>query len=191
MILLTLFLMFAKIALFNFGGGFAMIPLIAAEMDKFQWLTSQEFMDIIAISQMTPGAIAVNTATYVGYSVAGIWGAVVSTIAIPFPSLILVITLYPILDKYKNHPVLKMIFYGLRPVVAGLIIAAVYFVANTAMINQDYVGESIFTIISNFFTSINFGSLALTVTAFILALKTKISPIILLLAGAILGIIIF
>lgn len=191
MILLTLFLMFAKIALFNFGGGFAMIPLIAAEMDKFQWLTSQEFMDIIAISQMTPGAIAVNTATYVGYSVAGIWGAVVSTIAIPFPSLILVITLYPILDKYKNHPVLKMIFYGLRPVVAGLIIAAVYFVANTAMINQDYVGESIFTIISNFFTSINFGSLALTVTAFIIALKTKISPIILLLAGAILGIIIF
>jgi chromate transporter len=183
--------MFAKIALFNFGGGFAMIPLIAAEMDKFQWLTSQEFMDIIAISQMTPGAIAVNTATYVGYSVAGIWGAVVSTIAIPFPSLILVITLYPILDKYKNHPVLKMIFYGLRPVVAGLIIAAVYFVANTAMINQDYVGESIFTIISNFFTSINFGSLALTVTAFIIALKTKISPIILLLAGAILGIIIF
>lgn len=191
MLLLTLFLMFAKIALFNFGGGFAMIPLIAAEMDKFQWLTSQEFMDIIAISQMTPGAIAVNTATYVGYSVAGIWGAVVSTIAIPFPSLILVITLYPILDKYKNHPVLKMIFYGLRPVVAGLIIAAVYFVANTAMINQDYVGESIFTIISNFFTSINFGSLALTVTAFIIALKTKISPIILLLAGAILGIIIF
>ena len=191
MILLTLFLMFAKIALFNFGGGFAMIPLIAAEMDKYQWLTSQEFMDIIAISQMTPGAIAVNTATYVGYSVAGIWGAVVSTIAIPFPSLILVITLYPILDKYKNHPVLKMIFYGLRPVVAGLIIAAVYFVANTAMINQDYVGESIFTIISNFFTSINFGSLALTVTAFIIALKTKISPIILLLAGAILGIIIF
>ena len=145
MLLLTLFLMFAKIALFNFGGGFAMIPLIASEMDKFQWLTSQEFMDIIAISQMTPGAIAVNTATYVGYSVAGIWGAVVSTIAIPFPSLILVITLYPILDKYKNHPVLKMIFYGLRPVVAGLIIAAVYFVANTAMINPDYVGESIFT----------------------------------------------
>jgi chromate transporter len=183
--------MFAKIALFNFGGGFAMIPLIASEMDKFQWLTSQEFMDIIAISQMTPGAIAVNTATYVGYSVAGIWGAVVSTIAIPFPSLILVITLYPILDKYKNHPVLKMIFYGLRPVVAGLIIAAVYFVAKTAMINQDYVGESIITIISNFFTSINFGSLALTVVAFIIALKTKISPVILLLAGAILGILIF
>jgi len=191
MLLLTLFLMFAKIALFNFGGGFAMIPLIAAEMDKYQWLTSQEFMDIIAISQMTPGAIAVNTATYVGYSVAGIWGAVVSTIAIPFPSLILVITLYPILDKYKNHPVLKMIFYGLRPVVAGLIIAAVYFVANTAMINPDYVGEPIFHIIGNFFSSINFGSLALTVVAFILALKTKISPIFLLLAGAILGILIF
>ncbi len=191
MLLIRLFLLFAKVALINFGGGFAMIPLIAAELEKYQWLTSQEFMDIIAISQMTPGAIAVNTATYVGYQVAGIWGAIVSTIAIPLPSLILVITLYPILEKYKDHALLKMIFYGLRPVVAGLIIAAIYFVANTALVNQDFVGEPISNIITEFFTAINFGSLALAVIAFLIAFKTKVSPIILLLAGAIIGIIIF
>jgi chromate transporter len=191
MLLIRLFLLFSKVALINFGGGFAMIPLIAGELEKYQWLTSQEFMDIIAISQMTPGAIAVNTATYVGYQVAGIWGAIVSTIAIPLPSLIIVITLYPLLEKYKDHALLKMIFYGLRPVVAGLIIAAIYFVANTALINQDYVGQPISNIITEFFAAINFGSLALIVIAFLITLKTKVSPIILLLAGAVLGIIIF
>ncbi len=191
MLLLRLFLMFAKLALINFGGGFAMIPLIAAELDKFQWLTSQEFMDIIAISQMTPGAIAVNTATFVGFRVGGIWGAAVSTIAIPFPSLILVITLYPILEKYKNHAAVKTIFYGLRPVVAGLIIAAIYFVANTAWISKDFLEQPLSDIISGFPASINFASLAITAVAFMIALKTKISPIILLFGGALLGIIIF
>lgn len=191
MLLLRLFLMFAKLALINFGGGFAMIPLIAAELDKFQWMSSQEFMDIIAISQMTPGAIAVNTATFVGFRVGGIWGAVVSTIAIPFPSLVLVITLYPILEKYKNHAAVKMVFYGLRPVVAGLIFAAIYFVANTAWVQQAFAEQPIADIINQLPASINFASIAVTAVAFVIALKTKISPIILLFGGAILGIIIF
>jgi chromate transporter len=191
MLLVELFLMFAKVALINFGGGFAMIPLISAELDARQWLSAQEFMDIIAISQMTPGAIAVNTATYVGYQINGILGAAVSTIAIPFPSLVLVITLYPILEKYKSHPVLKLIFYGLRPVVAGLIIAAVYFVANTAWIHQDWIEQSFATILEAFPSSINFISIGLTVATFVVALKTKVSPIVLLLAGAVLGMILF
>lgn len=191
LILIRLFLLFIKVALFNFGGGFAMIPLISAELEQYQWLTSQEFMNIIAISQMTPGAIAINTSTFVGFRVAGIFGAIVSTLAIPLPSTILVIFLYPVLDKNKNHPLVKMVFYGLRPVVAGLIVAAVFFVGNTALISSGFIDESFIEIIKNPLQSINFGSVAIVIVGFILITKTKINPILLMLLAAIVGILIF
>ncbi|MFP4478084.1 MAG: chromate transporter [Candidatus Izemoplasmatales bacterium] len=191
LILIRLFLLFIKVALFNFGGGFAMIPLISAELEQYQWLTSQEFMNIIAISQMTPGAIAINTSTFVGYQVGGILGAVVSTLAIPLPSMILVIVLYPVLDRHKNHPLVKMVFYGLRPVVAGLIIAAVFFVGQTAVINSGYIDQSFIEIIKNPFESLNFGSIAIAIVGFFLILKTKINPILLMVLAAFVGILIF
>src|SRR5690554_2913199 len=140
LLLLRLFYTFAKVALFNFGGGFVMISLIGQEIigpNGFS-ITQEEFSNIIAVSQMTPGAIAINTATYVGYHIAGILGAVVATMAIPIPSFLIVIFISPILVKYKNHKLNKMIFYGIRAVVVGLIINAAFIVSKTPFFTNNY-----------------------------------------------------
>ncbi len=89
MINFTLFKVFLMIGLFSFGGGYAIISIIQAEMESYGWMSSTEFADIIAISQMTPGPISVNTATYVGTSTAGILGATIATLSISFPHLLL------------------------------------------------------------------------------------------------------
>ncbi|MBR5812129.1 MAG: chromate transporter, partial [Alistipes sp.] len=92
MIYLQLFLGYLKIGFFGFGGGYAMLSLIQNEIVvQHQWLTNAEFTDIVAISQMTPGPIAINSATYIGYSIAGFWGSVVATIAVCLPALTLMI----------------------------------------------------------------------------------------------------
>ena len=191
MIFLRLFFMFLKIALFNFGGGYAMFPLISSELEKFQWLTYAEFSNIIAVSQITPGAIAINTSTFVGYEVASFGGAIVSTLAIPIPSLVIIILLYPILERNKNHPVIQMVFYGLRPVVAGLITAAIYFVGATVVVNNDFEGKPLIDILTNAMSAFNFVSIAIVIVGFILVLKTKIPPMLLLIIAGIVGIFVF
>lgn len=129
-----LFYSFFKIGLFGFGGGYAMISLIQAEIvNQHQWLSSGEFTDIVAISQMTPGPIGINSATYVGYTSIvnagyghfwGILGSLTATFAVVLPSLILMIIISKFLMKYKNHPVVEQVFTGLRPAVVGLLAAA-------------------------------------------------------------------
>ena len=89
--LLDLFFTFMKLALFNYGGGFALIPLIEHELLRTNWLSLEAFNSVIAISQITPGSIAINTATYIGYKVAGVRGAVVASLAIPIPGFIIVL----------------------------------------------------------------------------------------------------
>lgn len=88
MIYLKLFLSFVKIGLFSFGGGYAMIPLIQKEIESHGWLTPSQFIDIIAIAEMTPGPIAINSATFVGYNTAGFLGGAVATFGVALPSLV-------------------------------------------------------------------------------------------------------
>lgn len=135
---LNLFLTYLKIGLFGFGGGYAMLSLIQHEAvevthwgESAPWISQSEFTDIIAISQMTPGPIGINSATYIGYTVTGnVWGALIATFAVSLPSFILVLLVSRFILKNKEHPVIQSIFAGLRPVVVGLIGAAALLLMN-------------------------------------------------------------
>lgn len=124
-IYLKLFLSYFKIGAFSFGGGYAMLPLIEEEIIQTHgWMTTTELVDIIAISEMTPGPVAINTATFLGYKVAGVLGAVVTTFAVVLPSFIVMSLIFYFISKFKNSPYIGWIFAGLRPIVLGLIGAA-------------------------------------------------------------------
>ena len=125
MIYLQLFYSYLKIGFFGFGGGYAMLSLIQNEIVvQHGWLTNAEFTDIVAISQMTPGPIAINSATYVGYEVAGIWGSVVATFAVCLPALTLMILLTKFYLLLKENRYLKGAITAMHPVVIGMILAA-------------------------------------------------------------------
>lgn len=125
MVYWQLFISFFKIGLFGFGGGYAILSLIQHEIDTYGWMTPQEFTDIVAISQMTPGPIGVNSATYVGYTASGsVLGAVVATAALVLPSLIIMLTICRIYLRLKDNPWVEGGLYTLRITVLGLIAAA-------------------------------------------------------------------
>ena len=122
MIYLKLFISFLKIGAFSFGGGYAAMPIIQSEVvDTYHWLTLEEFTDLITISQMTPGPIAVNSATFVGIRIGGIPGAIVATLGCILPSSILLIFLSWMYIKYKKLTILQTILSVLRPAVVVLI----------------------------------------------------------------------
>lgn len=125
MIYLQLFYTYLKIGFFGFGGGYAMLSLIQNELVvQHGWLTNAEFTDIVAISQMTPGPIAINSATYVGYEVGGILGSLVATFAVSLPALTLMILLTKFYLKLKNNRFLKGAIRAMHPVIIGMILSA-------------------------------------------------------------------
>ena len=136
MVLWELFRTFFVIGSVSFGGGYAMIPIIEAEVLQHGWMTTQQFTDVIAIAGMSPGPIAANSAILVGYSTAGVIGAIVSILGILFPAIILVIVVATFFTRLHHYPVVHSIFYGLRPIVTSLVIfAAIRFALSNNMIN--------------------------------------------------------
>ena len=128
MIYLQLFLSFFKIGLFGFGGGLAILSLIQMEVEQYGWMSQQEFVDIVAVSQVTPGPIGINCATYVGYTIAGFWGSVLATFAIVLPSLIIMLSIckaYFWLNKrFQGNPYFEQTLRMLRFTVIGLVASA-------------------------------------------------------------------
>ncbi len=124
MILLQLFYEFFKIGLFAIGGGLVTIPFLYDLAEKTEWFSSSILVDMIAISESTPGPIGVNMATYVGYYTNGIVGGIITTLGIIFPSLVIIIIISKMLEKVKDNPVIKNLFYGIRPVALALILTA-------------------------------------------------------------------
>ena len=134
MIYFNLFITFFKIGLFGFGGGYGMLSLIQHEtVERWQWLSSSDFTDIVAISQMTPGPIGINSATYCGYTACAnagfsmpmsILGSATATFALVLPSLILMILISKMFMRYMHHHSVESVFRGLRPAVVGLLAAA-------------------------------------------------------------------
>ena len=188
MIFLQLFLSFFKIGLFGFGGGYAILSLIQNEVvTRYAWMTTSEVTDIVAISQMTPGPIGINAATYVGYTSvvnAGLgttWavaGSLLATFSVMLPSFILMLLVSRFLLKYSNHPSVQAVFAVLRPVVIGLIASAALL-----LMNSDNFGHPATQPI-RFYVSI-----ALCLLSFLAINRWKVSPIIvILLAGAFGGI---
>lgn len=140
MIYLYLFLTFFEIGLFGFGGGYGMLSLIQTEVVvNHHWLTSAEFTNIVAISQMTPGPVGINSATYCGYTavsnagyngIMAVLGSLTATFALMLPSLVLMILISKMFMKYMNHPVVENALIGLRPAVVGLLAAATLLLMN-------------------------------------------------------------
>lgn len=125
MMLLKLFWSFFQIGLFSIGGGYAAMPIIQHQVVELNgWLTMLEFGDVVTISQMTPGPIAINSATFVGTRIAGLPGAIVATIGCVTPSIIIVLALAYIYYKYRNLSVMQGVLQGLRPAVVAMIASA-------------------------------------------------------------------
>lgn len=177
MIYLQLLYSYLKIGFFGFGGGYAMLSLIQNEVVvQNQWMTNAEFTDIVAISQMTPGPIAINSATYIGYSVAGFWGSVVATTAVCLPALTLMILITRFFLQLRDNRYVKGAIAGMKPVVVGMIGAA----ALLLMFPKSADGASF----------IDGWSWALFAAAMVASLK-KVNPILLIVLGAVAGVAIY
>ncbi|HEX3028524.1 MAG TPA: chromate transporter, partial [Clostridia bacterium] len=127
MILFNLFLVFFKIGLVGFGGGYAILTMIQKELLSLGWISAEEFGNMAAISQMTPGPIAVNAATYVGYRVGGFWGSFLATLGVSLPSFILVILVAHFILKFKESRWVESCMKGIRPVTVAFIASAAIF----------------------------------------------------------------
>lgn len=136
MIYLKLFFIFFKIGLFSFGGGLAMLPLMELELTSRLWLNSKEFYNIVAVAQVTPGAISVNMATFVGQRVAGIPGSIFATLGLCLPSFILMFLLYKILIKFKEHPIKVGLFKGVKAASIALIFYASFSIGKTIYVSD-------------------------------------------------------
>ena len=171
MLYLQLFYTFFKIGLFGFGGGYAMLSLIQGEVvTRYGWLTAQEFTDIVAISQMTPGPIGINSATYVGYQATGsVWG-----------SFILMLTISKFFLKYQHHPVVASVFAGLRPAVVGLLAAAALVLMTVDNFGSPTENTYQFVI-----------SCILFVVAFIATYRYKANPILLIIVCGLVGLAVY
>ena len=187
MIFLQLFYTFFKIGLFGFGGGYAMISMIQGEVvTRHEWLSSNEFTDIIAISQMTPGPIGINSATYVGYSAVvnagyshavGILGSTIATVSVVLPSFILMVLISKFFLKYQKHPIIASVFEGLRPGVVGLLAAAAL-----VLMNRENFGTYNWQILT---------SIILFDGTFIASYRYKVNPILLIVICGIIGYVTF
>lgn len=142
MIVFQLFWEFFKTGLFAVGGGLATLPFLQRMSEATGWFTTADIADLIAISESTPGPLGVNMGTYVGYKTLGIFGGLVSTIGLIFPSIVVIILISKILDKFRDSEIVKKVFYGFRPASTALITAAGLGVAKITMLHLDQYKES-------------------------------------------------
>lgn len=187
MIYLRLIWSYLKIGLFGFGGGYAMLSLIEREIVGPGWITEKMFTDIVAISQMTPGPIGINSATYIGYVAPihagfdnplwGILGSLLCTFVVVLPSFLLVAYTSHFISRHKESLIIRGIFSGLRPVVIGLIASAALLLMNSE--NFGYVDKDIII------------SIIIAAAALATVLFTKIHPIIVILLAGVTGFIIY
>ena len=190
MILLELFYVFFFIGLFTIGGGYAMIPMIKDEVVARGWMTMEELLNFFAIAESTPGPFAVNTATMVGFSQAGIVGAIVATLSVVLPSFIIILIIAKYITNFLKYKQVKWALDGVKPIVVGLIVGVVL-----NLIVNDVLGLT--TVLDLFNKSlvietIDYMSLIIMIAMFLLKMKfKKLSPIFMIIISAVLGIIIY
>jgi Chromate transporter. len=183
MIYLQLFWTFFQVGLFSFGGGYASLPLIQHHVvENNGWLTETEFIDIITISQMTPGPIAINASTFVGTKVAGLAGSVIATAGCVTPSFLIVLLLARLYYKYRNLSAVQGIISGLRPAVVALITAAGMGIFRTAMRQTESFPFSL--------ANINWTAFGIFAVSFLLLWKTRLGPIQVMLLSGLAGVVI-
>lgn len=167
-----LFLVFFKMGSFTFGGGYAMLPIIQEEIvNKRSWATDEEILDYYAIGQSTPGIIAVNTATFIGYNRIGIIGGIIATLGVVSPSIVLITIIATFFKNFQNYVLVQHAFGGIRVVVAALIFNAVLKMYKDSV--KDWLGILLF------------------ITSFLLLVFLDITPILVIVVSALIGIIRF
>ncbi len=152
-LLAQLFVSFAKIGVMTFGGGLAMLPMLERELvESKKWVTTQEILDYYAVGQCTPGIIAVNTATFVGYKKSKVWGAIFATLGMVFPSLVIISVIAAVLSNFADIPAVQHAFAGIRIAVCALIASAVIKLAksNVKNLTQIIIAVAAFVIIAVF-----------------------------------------
>lgn len=190
MVFLKLFIVFSKIGIFNFGGGYAMLSLIQHEVvEKNKWLTVSEFTDIVAVSQATPGPIGINAATYTGYTAVmnegyptwlAIVGAVLATLSVIWLPFVLMLCISRFLVKHSDSKVVNDIFAGLRPVIVGLIASAAILLLSPENFGSPTESPFVFIV-----------SVLIFLTTFVGARLYKVSPILMIVLCGLAGLIIF
>ena len=184
--LLILCFEFFKTGLFAVGGGLATLPFLSEMVEKYPWFTHEQLADMIAVSESTPGPIGVNMATYVGFRVFGIPGAILATLALILPSLIIIVIVAKMMNKYMSNKYVQWAFGGLRPAVTGLIAAAGWSVVELALLDLTDFN------IARFWEAINIPAVIIFALVLFFAQfkKTKkLHPIVFIGACAVLGII--
>ena len=175
MIYLQLLWVFVKIGVLGFGGGYAMLSLIQHEVvDNYAWMTTTEFADMVAISQMTPGPISINMATYVGYTAGGFLGSLLASFALCLPSIVMVIIIIRLFASKKTGRFMGNLLKGLKPAIAGLIFAAGLSMMNAQNFVQIGKGE-------------NNISIVICVLAFVASYFFKANPILMIVLSGIVG----
>ena len=179
MIYLQLFWTYLKIGILGFGGGYAMLSMIQFEVvDNHGWMTTTEFADMVALSQMTPGPVSINIATYIGYTVGGILGSLVATAAIVLPSLLMLVLVLKFLFKHKENYIVKTTLASMKPVIAGLIFVAALIMMNPVSFpDAGLHGNNI--------------SVIICAVSFAAVFWAKINPILLVLASGLVGYLIY
>ncbi|WP_343346877.1 chromate transporter [Terrisporobacter petrolearius] len=188
MIYLQLFFEFFKTGLFAVGGGMATLPFLYDMADKTGWFTSSQLADMIAVSESTPGPIGVNMATYVGFTTAGIGGAITATLGLVIPSIIIIIIISYFLKSFRENKYVDAAFYGLRPASTGLIAAAGMTVVTITLLQMDSFKSS-----GKILDLFNWKSLILAIIIYLLSNNIKqtkkLHPVFFIAGSAIVGII--
>ncbi len=177
MIFLTLFLTFFKIGLFTFGGGYAMLPLIQEEVIAHEWMSMEQLVNFVAVSESTPGPFAINIATYVGTETGGLLGAFCATLGVVMPSFTVILIVAQFYEKFKESKTVKRCMYGLKAAVIGLIASAAVSMGKTVFIPEGFGNIELVPLA---ISAVIF--LAMTVLAF-----KKTHPIIIVLISAVAG----
>ena len=186
--LLLLFWEFFKIGLFSVGGGMATVPFLYDLAEKTGWYTQAQILDMLAVSESTPGPIGINMATYVGYVVGGIPGGVLATLGVILPGLILVLVIAMFLEKFRGNRIVEGAFYGLRPASTALIAAAGVSVVEISLLNVSLFKETgVFTDL------ISIPAIILAVVLWVLTNLVKptkkLHPVVFIAASAVVGIV--
>lgn len=169
--LIKLFTTFFLIGLFTIGGGYVMIPVIQKEVLLNGWLTSQQFNELLAIAEMTPGPVAINMATFVGYKMNGIWGAIFATTGVVLPSFLIILLIAIAYEKYKKNKFVRKFMSGILPAVSAIIASA------AITIGKDAINSPL--------------ALILLICTFTILYKTKLNLVFVLLISGIIGLFIF
>lgn len=187
MIYLQLFYIFFKVGIFGFGGGYAILPMIYQEVQVFGLLTADDFSNLVALSQVTPGPIAINSATYVGFHSAGLLGAIVATVGVSMPSFLLIMLALYFIDHFRDNVIVANILGGIKPATVGLMGSAFVFMAVTALFdNSDQVD---FFNAQSVSESLNVVAVIIFALTYILIKFTRIGAITLTLLGGFLGVV--